>query len=516
MDEEEDAEIERNVTVNNNNNNRMNRICTTRSSPIHLSFVAIMVLPMIMFSSLIQTTSSSLHPKKSSLHSSLLPQPRMKDSNGRKFINTLPPTPSSRASESIIDEKDNHHEDGDDEIDDCLDENVNDSDEEVKVSSPSSSMRISELQKAIQLFQEDIKYFESLPRTDLTTPCISLCHDASTYTKIWTLEDWKDHSKHALSRYTKHLFSWPTSTIMHNIISAVLLSSLWSYGISHFSHKFKSLNLTIKKFTVALTFLQAPILLLLTLRTNRSLDRLLEVRKAWGVLSRSTRSLMGLVCAHVLPKHPAAACVAARYLAIAGWTFKGMLRNEKDDVLIRSIFSTFPGESEWLLKKCESTGVRRPHAVVYRLRNLLSAWTVNSHNKSRGSSEGSTENVDVPPVILLRMEEILSDIESSIGICNRVLISPLPPTYTRHTSRVLVLYLSVLPVALVGMGISTLAVVVTVAIASYILIGIDEIGLEIENPFPLMPLYRLSKSIQKEVERQVMMMEGIPSIYQKE
>jgi len=65
-------------------------------------------------------------------------------------------------------------------------------------------------------------------------------------------------------------------------------------------------------------------------------------------------------------------------------------------------------------------------------------------------------------------------------------------------------------VALVGMGISTLPVVVTVAITSYILIGIDEIGLEIEHPFPLMPLYGLSKSIQKEVERQVMMTDNVP------
>ena len=55
--------------------------------------------------------------------------------------------------------------------------------------------------------------------------------------------------------------------------------------------------------------------------------------------------------------------------------------------------------------------------------------------------------------------------------------------------------------ALVGMGISTLAVVVTVAMTSYILIGIDEIGLEIEHPIPLMPLYGLSKSIHREVER---------------
>ncbi len=226
----------------------------------------------------------------------------------------------------------------------------------------------------------------------------------------------EDHGKHALSRYTKHLFSWPTSAIMHNIIGAVILSSLWSYCISHFSNKFQSLNMTIKKFTITLTFLQAPILLLLTLRTNRSLDRLLEVRKAWGVLSRSTRSLMGLVCAHILPDNPKAGCIMARYLAIIGWSLKGMLRNEDDDILIRSIMSSVPREGDWLLRQCKLTGVRRPHAVVYRLRNLLSALTKNTCQQNSDS-----RSINVPPTsILLRMEEILSDIESSIGICCRL------------------------------------------------------------------------------------------------
>ncbi len=220
----------------------------------------------------------------------------------------------------------------------------------------------------------------------------------------------KDHTKHALSRYCKHLLLWPTSTTMHNIIGAVFVSSIWSYGIAHFSHKFTSFNMTVKRFTITLTFLQAPILLLLTLRTNRALDRLLESRKAWGAMNRCTRSFMGLVCAHILPEHPLPACIMARYLVVLGWAFKGMLRNEDDTMLIKSVMSSVPREGDWLLRQSKLTGVKRPHAIIYRLRNLLS--TVNRLSQEQGST-------DLPPVILLRLEELLSTMESSIGICNR-------------------------------------------------------------------------------------------------
>ena len=144
-----------------------------------------------------------------------------------------------------------------------------------------------------------------------------------------------------------------------------------------------------------------------------------------------------------------------------------------------------PQEGDWLLKQTQS---KHPYALVCRLRHLFSKLQEES-------------KIDIPNHILLRIEEILYDIEATTGICNRILVSPIPPTYTRHTSRVLVLYLSMLPVALAGMGVGTLAAVVTVSLAGYILIGIDEIGLEIENPFSLMPLFGMSTGIQNEVVR---------------
>ena len=337
---------------------------------------------------------------------------------------------------------------------------------------------------AIQSFLNDIQYLQSQPKTNLTTPCIDLCRD-TTYTRLWSLKDWQQHSKHALSRYCAHFLSWPASTTMHNILGAVAVTSLWSLFVSMVAKYCGPVEQIMMKFAITLTFLQAPILLLLTLRTNRALDRVLEARRAWGGLNRASRSFMGLVCAYIIPNHPNTGCIIARYLCMSGWALKGTLRDEDDSAFIQNIMHSVPQESHWMLHQSDQTGLKHPHIIIYRLRNILA----------------SLKQDDVPSMILLRMEEILYDIEAAIGICNRILTSPIPPTYTRHTSRILVLYLSILPIALVGMGIGRLGTTVTVACASYIIIGVDEIGLEIENPFPLMPLFGLSKGIQNEVER---------------
>ena len=104
------------------------------------------------------------------------------------------------------------------------------------------------------------------------------------------------------------------------------------------------------------------------------------------------------------------------------------------------------------------------------------------------------------------MEESICELETVLGVCKRLLGSPIPPTYTRHTSRVLCLFLGFLPVAMVGSGVSFLATVLNCALISYVFVGIDEIGVEIEHPFPLLPMYHLSSAIQNNVANQFLSM----------
>lgn len=73
-----------------------------------------------------------------------------------------------------------------------------------------------------------------------------------------------------------------------------------------------------------------------------------------------------------------------------------------------------------------------------------------------------------------------------LGGCERILRTPVPLSYTRHTSRLLALWLAVLPMALwPSIGWATVAVA---AFMGVVLFGIEEISLQIEEPFGVLAL----------------------------
>jgi len=65
-------------------------------------------------------------------------------------------------------------------------------------------------------------------------------------------------------------------------------------------------------------------------------------------------------------------------------------------------------------------------------------------------------------------------------MCERIMRTPLPMTYSRHSSRFLFVWINALPFALYGsFGWGCIAVTVLI---SALLLGIDEIGVQIEEP----------------------------------
>ena len=77
------------------------------------------------------------------------------------------------------------------------------------------------------------------------------------------------------------------------------------------------------------------------------------------------------------------------------------------------------------------------------------------------------------------MKQLVDD----LGGCERINSTPLPFAYTVHLRRLLILYCFTLPFALVD-TFGWLAVLDTLGVA-YTFFGIEEIGVEIENPFGL-------------------------------
>jgi ion channel-forming bestrophin family protein len=305
----------------------------------------------------------------------------------------------------------------------------------------------------------------------------------SSYTKSWTGADWDHHQVRSFQRYLRHLFFWPTSPTAHAVFPAVLAVMIWSTIVYHIViHQAPFLLAQLEKaqLSVSLTALSAPLSLLLALRTNRALDRLLEARGTWGMMLRNCNSLASLVSTYLAPLDQEKALLIGRYLSIYGWTVKGYFRNEDDELVLRTILPSI--EAKWI----EHTPGDRPTAIISRIRQLI-------------GDQSTTLSFTASQA----MEARLTELESILGICKRLLGSPIPPTYTRHTSRVLCLYLGLMPLALIGNSKAGLiGILINVALASYVFVGVDEIGVEIENPFPLLPMFHLCKGNQENVANQ--------------
>jgi putative membrane protein len=352
---------------------------------------------------------------------------------------------------------------------------------------------------AIDAFLYDAgKIFTHVNNT-LTTPC-HLIYSDSSYTRSWTNTDWERHCQRSVRRYARHFFNWHKSNTAHAVLPFVIFVSIWSAAVCLFTEHFPIVNSFIKKASLKSSLLASfasPIALLLTLKTNRALDRVLDTRKAWGMMTRVTRALAGMACAYVAPTNGPLALLLCRYLVIFPWCLKGRLRGEDDEEVIRCVLP--PEEAEWLLQQ----EAERPIAILSRIRCLLHL-----------AQTGNEVSLPLPMSTHLHMGNRLHDLETVVGTCNRILGSPIPPTFTRMTSRLICLYLLALPFALLGLSsnVSPVAVVLTSTLTAYVLCGIDEIGVELEHPFPIMPMQHMSTFAQKGVMAQIQMMRTMPKV----
>ncbi|KAK3283211.1 hypothetical protein CYMTET_9080, partial [Cymbomonas tetramitiformis] len=129
----------------------------------------------------------------------------------------------------------------------------------------------------------------------------------------------------------------------------------------------------------------------------------------------------------------------------------------------------------------EATSLLRKTKPAFFALQELSKMVAKSHKK-------------IPGYALYMMEMSLKDLDRVLGGCERIISTPIPLSYTRHTSRSLLLFLLGLPFVLwplVGWG-----TVFFTLVASFIIIGIDETGLHIEEPFGVMPLQPLCEIVE--------------------
>jgi predicted membrane chloride channel (bestrophin family) len=215
--------------------------------------------------------------------------------------------------------------------------------------------------------------------------------------------------------------------------------------------------------------------LLLVFRTNTSYDRWLETCTVWSGLANRSRDTMRQLVSHLGDSTGAISPLAAamcRWVVAYTRSLKAELQ-EGNDLGAELAGVLTEGELAELL-----AARHRPSFALSVLTELGAAAPLRESHR-------------------IRLDENLTWFEDAVGTCERILQTPIPLSYTRHTSRFMVIWLSALPLGLYSScGFATVPLTMTIA---FLLLGIDEIGVQIEEPFSILPLDDLCDEIEGDV-----------------
>jgi len=216
--------------------------------------------------------------------------------------------------------------------------------------------------------------------------------------------------------------------------------------------------------------------LLLVFRTNTSYQRWDEARKNWGMNINHTRDLVRLGNAY----YDRSAVSEERAnddlnrLALCTWAFvRSMKRHlspewEDEDAFRQEMLSKLPQEQ-----------AEAVFAAAHRPNRALQDLSV------------AIENM---PIRFLRKNEIhraVTIFEDNLGSSERLLTSPVPLFYSRHTARFLSFWLLLLPFGLwepLGNSWNHIDLIPVTAFLSVFLFGIEELATQLEEPFTILPM----------------------------
>jgi putative membrane protein len=216
--------------------------------------------------------------------------------------------------------------------------------------------------------------------------------------------------------------------------------------------------------------------LLLVIRTNASYERFWEGRKMWGGMVNESRNLARAARAF-LPDAPEIADRISLWTAAFAYSSMHTLRGSKS---LGRFSERLPAEEVRNVLAADHV----PSAIALRISNLLADARREGH---------------VSDYVMMTLDNNVQLLIDYIGACERIHKTPLPFAYVVHLRRALILYCLTLPFALIeSYGWST---VIDTLLIAYILFGIEEIGVEIEDPFGKddndLPLEQICATIER-------------------
>lgn len=223
--------------------------------------------------------------------------------------------------------------------------------------------------------------------------------------------------------------------------------------------------------------------LLLVVRTNAGYDRWWEARKLWGGIVNQTRNLVVDALAYG-PKSPAWRERLVRWVAALPHLMRHSLRGERE----------LPDVERLLGADAATAIAAAAHMPSFAMREIA--------GQLREACEQGMDRF-----AFLQLDRERAQLIDHLGGCERILKTPLALVYVLKVRRFIALYLIALPFALVDrVGWATPLLTVLLA---YAVMGIDQIGVELERPFSTHSLSHLPlDGICRDIEQQLLRLLG--------
>ncbi|KAI7831890.1 Bestrophin/UPF0187 [Kickxella alabastrina] len=247
----------------------------------------------------------------------------------------------------------------------------------------------------------------------------------------------------------------------------------YGVGIAFLIREYPGLAINIS----ALSLVSLVLSLLLVFRTNSAYDRYWEGRKTWQDLKVNSRNLIRSYWVCVMEKSIEDSVVkrqAMKNVAAFIISIKHYLRGEDglehadyDGLLspdFRLHFST--RSAAYNYGAIPASGSNSPEMILYELQKF---------------TEHIQDNHLVHLQFYANLLGGLNTLGNMLGNCERIVSTPIPLAYRIHLHHALYLYLLILPWALGSMGLAK--TIILQFVISFMMIGIDCISREIQNPF---------------------------------
>jgi putative membrane protein len=266
-------------------------------------------------------------------------------------------------------------------------------------------------------------------------------------------------------------------SITPKVMKKVLIIIIYTSLISYFCFLFPSAILPIGPFEYGGLIMG----LILVFRVNSGYDRWWEARKIWGNVVNQSRNLAIIVVQYTNKDAQAWVLKVTQMMTALAYLMKDNLREHTELQYLNHLV-----DNENFSKITQANN--RPVIIA----NMIAKELKIARN------EHGLDNFS-----FLHAQEQLEQLVDAQGACERIIKTPIPFVMAVKSRSFILFFLLMLPYALAN--VSLLISPVIAGFVSYALFSLDQIGIELQNPFSQknlshLPLDSICKSIEENIQ----------------